>query len=163
MNDILSSQRPFFGHLAPQFDLSQRPGVRAAGQPASVQNVPQPPTLGQIILSGLVLFGVGYIAYKVLFEPKRSSLHCSECGRTSHTARNCPFTGERRRVSSSAEKTGQCECCCGWFRKTQLHHYRGRADDSKSMEMCHECHLHCGHNGHTQNFAIRPRYCRLAA
>jgi hypothetical protein len=37
------------------------------------------------------------------------------------------------------------------------------ADDSKSMEMCHECHLHCGHNGHTQNFAIRPRYCRLAA
>jgi hypothetical protein len=44
-----------------------------------------------------------------------------------------------------------------------LHHWGGRADDSKSKEMCIECHVHCGHNGHTRNFAINPRYCRLAA
>lgn len=163
MNDIFRRHEPFFSHEVPKLDLSQWSGIRPAGQPASSQTAPQPPTLGQIILGGLVVFGVGYVLYKVLFEPQKRPLHCSECGRTSHSARNCPFTGDRRRFPSSAEKTGWCECCGSRFSKTQLHHYGGRGDDSKSMEMCHECHVHCGHNGHTQNFAIKPRYCRIAA
>ena len=110
MNEIRRGQGPFFTYQAPKLALSQWPGITAKGQPASAQITPQSPTLGQIILGGLILFGVGSVAYKVLFEPQKRPLRCSECGRTSHTARNCPFTGERRRFSCSAEKTGWCEC-----------------------------------------------------
>lgn len=42
-------------------------------------------------------------------------------------------------------------------------HYAGRGDDSKGMEICLPCHLHCGHEGHFQNFAIRPKFCRNVA
>jgi hypothetical protein len=31
------------------------------------------------------------------------------------------------------------------------------------MEMCLRCHVNCGHNGHTQNDAVRPMYCRNMA
>ena len=163
MNNIHSSQVPSFRGLAPQFNLSQWPCITGSGRPPIAHIAPQSPTLGQIILGGLVLVGVGYVAYKIIVGPQERRLHCSECGRASHTARNCPFTGARRRFSSSAEKTGWCECCGDWFPRTQLHHYGGRADDSKAMEMCQECHVHCGHDGHTRYFAIKPRYCRVAA
>lgn len=163
MNRIRHTQTPFFAEQLPQFSFSQLQDVTPP-EPRPVAYVtPQSLTLGQIVIGGLVLCGIGYIAYKVFFEQEERPRHCSECGRTSHTARNCPFSGVRRRFSSSVEKTGWCECCDNWFPKTQLHHYGGRADDSKAMEMCHECHVHCGHNGHTQNFATKPRYCRFAA
>ena len=103
MNNIHSSQVPSFRCLAPQFNLSQWPCITGSGRPPIAHIAPQSPTLGQIILGGLVLVGVGYVAYKIIVGPQERRLHCSECGRASHTARNCPFTGERRRFSSLAE------------------------------------------------------------
>ena len=163
MNRIHPTQAPFSAEQAPQFDFSHSQGITTPEQQPVAHLTLQQPTFGQIVLGGLVLLGVGYIAYKVLFQPEKRTRRCSGCGRTSHTARSCPFILDRRCFVSSVEKTGWCECCGRWFLKTQLHHYGGRADDSKAMEMCHECHVHCGHNGHTQNLATRPRYCRVAA
>jgi hypothetical protein len=163
MNHIHRTQVPFLVEQAPQLDFSHWQGSTTPERPPVAHSTLQQPTFGQMVLGGLVLLGVGYIAYKVLFQSENRTRHCSECGRKSHTARGCPFILDRRRFASSVEKTGWCECCSRWFPKTQLHHYGGRADDSKAMEMCHECHVHCGHNGHTQNLATKPRYCRVAA
>jgi hypothetical protein len=129
--------------------------------PQALAYVPQP-TWGQVVGRVLLIAGAGYLLYKALETPK-AKRRCSECGRTSHIASNCPYVGERRPFSSVVVKTGWCECCGYRFSKTQLHHWGGRADDSRPMEMCGGCHIHCGHNGHTQSFAIKPRYCRLAA
>jgi hypothetical protein len=123
----------------------------------------QPLISGKALFWGTVgIFGVAYLLSKA-FEPTPIRRRCSQCRRTSHTAWNCPFIGERRPFSSSVQKTGNCKCCGRRSRKTQLHHYGGRADDSRWMEMCHPCHVYCGHNGHTQNFAVKPQYCRVAA
>lgn len=125
-----------------------------------VASTEQPSWL-EIVAKVLLVAGTGYLVYKALEAPKVRR-YCSGCGRGGHNARNCPYTGERRAFSTDVVKTGWCECCGYWFAKTHLHHWRGRADDSRSMEMCPECHVQCGHDGHTRNFAIKPRYCRVA-
>jgi hypothetical protein len=153
-------QAPYSSQQLVYIDLSQFIIPSTAEQPPVVYI---PPTLGEIIFGGLMLLAAGYVGYKIFFQPQKSKRRCSQCGRPSHTAASCPFVGRRHRFSSAIEKTGWCECCSDWFPNTQLHHWGGRADDSKSKEMCIECHVHCGHNGHTRNFAINPRYCRLAA
>jgi hypothetical protein len=47
-------------------------------------------------------------------------------------------------LSWDFEKTGWCECCGYQFPKTQLHHFGGRADNSKAKEMCRPCHFSAG-------------------
>lgn len=61
------------------------------------------------------------------------------------------------RFPSSVEKTGWCVCCRYRFARTHLHHDAGRADDSKAMEMCPECHVQCGHGGHTRGDLLLSR------
>jgi len=144
-------QAPYFTQPQVQFAPDLQMPVAPAHEPSWLE------VAGRVLL----LFGAGYLLYKALETPK-AKRRCSECGRTNHDARKCPYTGQRRNFPSEVVKTGWCECCGYWFAQTQLHHWGGRADDSRSMEMCIECHVHCGHNGHTQNFAIKPRYCRVA-
>jgi hypothetical protein len=110
----------------------------------------QHPTLGDVIfdlLGNAVIIGLGcavaYGVYTLISEPEKPVRRCSHCGRTTHTARKCPLTGARTRLT--IEKTGTCSGV-----------ERGR-------EMCGPCHFHCGHNGDWYNFAVNPRYCRLAA
>jgi hypothetical protein len=124
---------------------------------------PPPPSLIEIIAKTLALAAAGYVFYKLFFEPEPQQRRCSACGSKSHNIARCPHVGERQHFSSDFEKTGWCECCGYQFPKTQLHHYGGRADNSKAKEMCRPCHLHCGHGGHWGNFAINPRSCRVAA
>lgn len=134
----------------------------------SYASAPMAPQLsvpsGSSLLNGLLQIGlvfvISYGAYRLLSEPERRKPRCSVCGRTSHTARNCPIDGPRRSLAMT--KVGVCQCCGGRFRRTELHHYAGRADGTKGKEMCGTCHLHCGHNGHYGNAPINPRYCRVA-
>lgn len=127
----------------------------------------QQPTFGEIIVDVLgklvaVVFGcaVVYAGWEMLFGTEKRVMHCSECGRANHTARDCPFTGQRTRLAF--EKMGMCGCCGGRFRYTELHHYAGRGEE-RGKEMCGPCHFHCGHGGDWYNFPINPRYCRLDA
>ena len=127
----------------------------------------QQPTMGELIVDAvgkLMVAGaacvVVYAGCELLFGMEKRVMHCSECGRPNHTARNCPFTGQRTRLA--IEKTGICGCCGGRFRSTELHHYAGRGEE-RGKEMCGACHFHCGHDGDWYNFPINPRYCRLAA
>src|SRR5689334_20243407 len=75
----------------------------------------QQPTFGELIvdlLGKLVVVGIGcvvvYAGCELLFGSEKRVMHCSECGRANHTARNCPFTGPRTRLAM--EKTGICAC-----------------------------------------------------
>jgi hypothetical protein len=128
----------------------------------------QQPTVGELLvdlLGKVVVVGIGvavvYAGCELLFGTDKPVRHCSECGRTNHTARNCPLTGPRTRLQ--IQKSGNCACCGGSYRYTEGHHYAGRGDSSKGKEMCAPCHFHCGHNGDWYNFPVNPRYCRLAA
>jgi hypothetical protein len=134
---------------------------------AARMQVQQPP-LGELLVGlfgKLVVVGIGsavvYVGCEMLFGTEKRFLHCSECGRTTHTARNCPLTGPRTRLA--IVKTGNCACCGGRYRHTEGHHFGGRGDASKGKEMCAPCHFHCGHNGDWYNSPVNPRYCRLAA
>lgn len=132
---------------------------------ALLQSAPRvftPPTVGEVLAGAALLALGGYALYKIC-EPEPRQRRCSACGSRSHNAARCPHLGERQHFSSQFEKTGSCECCGYSFRKTQLHHYGGRGDNSKAKEMCRSCHLYCGHGGHWVNFAINPRYCRREA
>jgi hypothetical protein len=51
-----------------------------------------------------------------------------------------------------------CECC-GAYAAEQRHHPNGRADNSDRLDLCRECHLHCGHRGDWTGFAVKPRTC----
>jgi hypothetical protein len=120
------------------------------------------PTPGQVFAGAALLALGGYALYK-LCEPEPRRRRCAACGSRRHNVARCPHVRERQHFSAAFEKTGWCECCGYSFPKTQLHHYGGRADNSKAKEMCRSCHLHCGHSGQWGNFAINPRYCRRAA
>jgi hypothetical protein len=120
------------------------------------------PTLGRFLVGAALVALGGFVLYRLL-EPETKRRRCSECGRESHNVARCPHVGGRRHFPPDFEKTGWCECCGRQFPKTQLHHYGGRADNSKAKEMCRPCHLHCGHAGNWGYFAINPRYCRRAA
>lgn len=118
-----------------------------------------PPTLGEwLAFAGLLVLG-GYAVYK-LSEREQRPLRCSACNSAHHTAATCPHVGERQNFPAHVVKIGICRCCGHRFRKTQIHHYAGRADNTRGKEMCHRCHVRCGHNGHFQNRAVNPRYCR---
>jgi hypothetical protein len=125
----------------------------------------QQPTVGKVItdvLGAVAVVGLGFAAGaaigELLFGQQERVLHCSDCGRSGHTARNCPVTGQR--VALRKEKTGNCGCCGRRFRSTQLHHYAGRGLE-RGKEMCLPCHLQCGHDGNWKLGPFNPRYCRL--
>jgi hypothetical protein len=120
------------------------------------------PTLGELLVGAALLGLGGYALYKFC-EPAPRRGRCSACGSKCHNVARCPHVGERQHFSWNFEKTGWCECCGYDFPKTHLHHYGGRTDNGKAKEMCGACHLQCGHSGHWGNFAINPRYCRVAA
>ena len=125
-------------------------------QPTLVERAAE--ALGKVVVVGGV-FALTYAVCELLFGQEARVMHCSECGREGHTVRSCPFTGPRTRLR--IEKTGNCQCCGGRFRSTELHHYAGRGE-YKGKEMCGPCHFHCGHRGDWYNFPINPRYCRVA-
>jgi len=52
--------------------------------------------------------------------------------------------------------------CCGQTRyEAQRHHPRGRADASDRLDLCGDCHIECGHDGHYGNPPRRPLICRV--
>ena len=124
--------------------------------------VQQPSRLIQFLFWG-VAAALAIYGLPQTFSTEPSKRRCSKCLRTSHTVRNCPFVGNRRPIRAWVKKTGWCQCCGRRSRKTQLHHYGGRANPDKYKEMCRPCHLHCGHDGDYHNFAINPHQCWLVA
>src|SRR5579863_3799644 len=139
--------QPRFGFTAPNYDPAQ-------------ETIPQQPpvTWGEIIIGGLVLGGLAYIAYKAFSGADTSARHCSVCDSINHDRRTCPYDGPRIAFSRSIPMSAICECC-GEYPAVQRHHTRGRSDDSDKLDVCVGCHLHCCHNGHWQNFPTKPRNC----
>ena len=121
-----------------------------------------PPTQVGIPWGALLLGGVafaGLVALTSDSEPKKR--YCGACGRAGHNRTNCPYTGQRCHFSRSIPKSRRCQCC-GQFRYgTQCHHSRGRADASARLDVCGDCHIECGHDGHYQNPARKPHVCRI--
>lgn len=147
----------------PQFDAAR---IQALMEQIRLQRVAQQNQFVEalvgfgkaVLVGGVIIFGLaGAVSLLVGEDPKPR--YCSLCDREGHDARNCTRRGERLPIPSWLEKSGRCECCEQRFRNTYWHHYAGRGVD-KWMEMCLECHVNCGHNGHTQNDAVRPYYCR---
>jgi len=129
----------------------------------SANNVTQAPpsTRGipwkAILLGGLAVAGL--VALASDSGPKTRS--CGACGRSGHDRRNCPLTGPRANFSRSMRKSRRCECCGQSRYETQRHHPRGRADASDRLDVCGDCHIECGHDGHYQNAPRKPRVCRI--
>jgi hypothetical protein len=131
--------------------------TRAQAPPAQLRPFEPPVGWGKVIVGlGLVSL-VCYTAYKA-FEPATSTRRCSVCGSVNHDRRNCPHDGRRIPFSGSIPKSRICECC-GGNRGKQRHHTRGRSDGSDFLDLCNQCHLHCGHKGNFQNLSVKPRYC----
>jgi hypothetical protein len=127
------------------------------------QTSEKPPSLGKVLVVATGVVGLGYLVRSVLsglMNPERQRT-CSICGRDGHDRRACPYAGPRRRFSRVTPKSRRCQCCGLYGYPTKAHHPRGRADDSDRLDVCDECHVSCGHNGHFRNFAIKPRFCRV--
>jgi|HubBroStandDraft_6_1064221.scaffolds.fasta_scaffold80563_2 hypothetical protein len=112
---------------------------------------------GALLLGGLAF--VGLVALTSDSEPKKR--YCGACGRAGHQRKNCPYTGARAHFSRSMPKSRRCQCCGQSRYETQRHHPRGRADASDLLDVCGDCHIVCGHDGHYQNPARKPRVCRI--
>jgi hypothetical protein len=112
---------------------------------------------GALLLGGLAVVGIALLTSKS--EPKPR--YCGACGRRGHTRTNCPYAGPRVNFSRSIPKSRRCECCGQSRYETQRHHPRGRANASDRLDLCGDCHIHCGHDGDYQKSARRPRVCRI--
>jgi hypothetical protein len=158
---VWRNQMPVF-NLPQQAQFAPVPwsGFTASTQAAAFPTVPQDGSLtwSEIIVGGLALGLLVYAAYTTFSEPEKSARHCSVCDSTNHDRRNCPYDGPRIRFSRTIPMSASCECC-GQYPAAQRHHTRGRSDDSDKLDVCHSCHLHCGHKGHWQNFPTKPRVC----
>jgi len=149
----------------PQFDLAQFQAILEQMRLQQQQPNPLATVLTGIVKVAAVgvVIGLGVaVVDSLLGEDGPIPRYCSLCGREGHDARICTRRGERRPIPAWLDKTGWCECCERRFKNTYWHHYAGRGVD-KWMEMCLRCHVNCGHNGHTQNDAVRPMYCRNMA
>lgn len=121
----------------------------------AIQFVQQPQSFpwAEILVGGLLAYG----AYKVFIEPAPAVKRCSACGKTTHTISNCPKVGPRAHFRGDP-LSAICECC-GQYAAEQRHHPNGRADNSDRLDLCRDCHLHCGHKGDWMGFAVKPRIC----
>jgi|ERR1035437_7571762 hypothetical protein len=163
MTMIPDNQMPYY-ESSQQFDWMKLQAPMAIPVP---QMRLQQPTVENVIVDALgkllafgVVAAVALSGYDMLFGDGNTVRRCLGCGKTGHTARNCPVIGPRTRLT--IEKIGVCECCGGGFSYTEAHHYAGRGVD-RGKEMCVPCHFHCGHDGYWDNSPINPRYCRLAS
>lgn len=143
--------------------LSQRVGPEPSniGLYAHTVNHVTPPQggipWGALLLGGLAF--VGLVALTPNDEPKKR--YCGACGRAGHNRSKCPYSGPRAHFSRSIPTNRRCECCGQSRYETQRHHPRGRADGSDRLDLCGDCHIECGHNGHYQNPARKPHVCRV--
>ena len=112
---------------------------------------------GTLLLGGLAFAGL--VALAADSEPKRR--YCGACGRAGHNRGNCPYAGPRANFSRSVPKSRRCQCCGQSRYETQRHHPRGRAVASDRLDVCGDCHIECGHDGHYQNRARKPYVCRI--
>lgn len=112
---------------------------------------------GTLLLGGLAVLGIALLTSKG--EPKPR--YCGACGRSGHNRTNCPYAGPRVNFSRAIPKSRRCECCGQSRYETQRHHPRGRADVSDRLDLCGDCHIHCGHNGDYHNPARKPQVCRI--
>ena len=162
MANVRRDEMPFFDPtLQAQFDLARWSGFQVPNSAKVQRTTPQqqPLTWGEIIVGGLVIGGLAYIAYKAFSDTPAH--HCSVCNSTNHDRRTCPYDGPRIAFSRSIPLSEICECC-GEYPAAQRHHTRGRSDDSDKLDVCIGCHLHCCHNGHWQNFPTKPRTCMFS-
>lgn len=86
---------------------------------------------------------------------------CVVCGRAGHNIKTCVYEAKRVRVAPEIAKSKRCECCGSYRYPIQRHHTRGRGNASDFLDLCGDCHLHCGHEGNMQNLPIKPRFCRI--
>jgi hypothetical protein len=84
---------------------------------------------------------------------------CRVCGKNEHNVLRCPLAGQRIRFSTSIRKSKRCECCGQYGYSIERHHTRGRSDPSDYLDVCHDCHLECGHGGNWKNAPMKPRKC----
>jgi hypothetical protein len=154
-NWVYGSQVPDFGSLyqyAEPSKLEWSSDIVASVEPAQGE-IPW----GALLLGGLAV--VGLVALTSEGEPKKR--YCCACGRVGHNRNNCPCTEPRAHFSQSVPKSRRCQCCGQYRYETQRHHPRGRADASDRLDLCGDCHLECGHDGHFQNPARKPQVCRI--
>lgn len=111
------------------------------------------------ILTGGALAILGLVVLTSDSEPKKR--YCGACDRAGHDSRNCPNRGRRVNFSRSIPKSRRCQCCDQSRYETQRHHPRGRADASDRLDLCRDCHIECGHDGHYQNAPRKPLVCRV--
>jgi len=150
--------QPQFPALSQEYaaNVPTNPVIReSAANPAPVQQSATP--WGALLLGGLAVVGVAVLTSGS--KPKQR--FCGACGRSGHTRTNCPYSGPRVNFSRSIPKTRRCECCGQSRYETQLHHPRGRADASDRLDLCGDCHIECGHDGHYQNPGRKPHTCRV--
>jgi hypothetical protein len=88
-------------------------------------------------------------------------MSCGVCGRSGHNSVTCPHDGGRLSLTFAGPRSRRCECCGQYGYDIQRHHTRGRGDDSDYLDLCNDCHLQCGHDGHLSNIAMKPRFCRV--
>ncbi len=86
---------------------------------------------------------------------------CGLCGAWGHNIVTCSHNAKRTRVAPTIAKSEWCECCGRSGLDIVRHHTRGRGDDSDFLDVCRTCHLYCCHAGDFNNFAIKPRVCRI--
>lgn len=86
---------------------------------------------------------------------------CGVCGALKHNAVTCPYNAKRIGFSSTNQKSKRCECCGQAGYSIERHHTKGRGNNSDYLDVCKDCHLECGHQGHFQNLPIKPRVCRI--
>lgn len=110
-----------------------------------------------LVISGLMLLGIAALTSQT--EPEEKC--CGACGRPRHNRATCPHAGSRVNFSPSIPITRRCGCCGQTRYATERHHPRGRADISDRLDLCRDCHMHCGHDGDFRNPARKPRICRV--
>ncbi len=87
-------------------------------------------------------------------------MSCGICGKSGHNNKTCVYDAKRTRLAPEFAKNKRCECCGQYGYEIQRHHTRGRGNDSDFLDLCRDCHLHCGHGGNFHNLPIKPRVCR---
>jgi hypothetical protein len=120
-----------------------------------------PPPKGEVPWAALLFGGLAFVGLVALTsDSEPNKRYCGACGRSGHIRSKCPYFGPRANFSRSEPKSCRCQCCGKYRYETQRHHPRGRADASDRLDVCGDCHVECGHDGHYRNVARKPYVCR---